>query len=145
VTTFPPGATADYSNSLNKIHVNNWGEVNELNFAEFGAGCCTPIDATLSVEFTVDHEEMDSGAWSLGIASCSVSAPGNITPTNPTAGVTFTAGGRGASGTIVEDTSAWCNCSYTTTLTTRPGLTTGLTDRTPNYPSLTFAICDHSC
>ena len=43
--------------------------------------CCTPIDATLSVQFTVDHEEMDSGAWSLAITSCSPSAPGDITPT----------------------------------------------------------------
>lgn len=143
VTSFPP---ADYSNSLNKIHINNWDEVNELNFVEFGAGCCTPIDKTLSVEFTIDHEEMDSGAWSLGISSCSGSAPGNITPTVSTVGpppVTVTP--RGGSGTIVENTSAWCNCSYTVTLTTRPGLTTGLIDRSPIYDSLTFAICNHSC
>lgn len=143
MTSFPP---ADHSNSLNKIHINNWDEVNELNFVEFGAGCCTPIDKTLSVEFTIDHEEMDSGAWSLGISSCSGSAPGNITPTVSTVGpppVTVTP--RGGSGTIVENTSAWCNCSYTVTLTTRPGLTTGLIDRSPIYDSLTFAICNHSC
>ena len=146
VTTFPPGTIADYSNSLNKIHINNWDEVNELNFAEFVTGCCTPIDKTLSVEFTVDHEEMDSGAWSLGITSCSGSAPGDITPTVSSPGpppVTVTP--RGGSGTIVEDTSAWCNCSYTVTLATRPGLTTGLVDRTPADDSLTFAICNHSC
>ena len=146
VTTFPPGTVADYSNSLNKIHINNWVEVNELNFVQFGAGCCTPIDQTLGVEFTVDHEEMNSGAWSLGISSCSGSAPGNITPTVSTPGpppVTVTP--RGGSGTIVENTSTWCNCSYTVTLTTRPGLTTGLTDRSPIYDSLTFTICDHSC
>ncbi len=32
----------------------------------------------LSVELTVDHEEMDAGAWSLSILSCSASAPGDI-------------------------------------------------------------------
>jgi hypothetical protein len=138
-------STVDYSNSLCKIHINNWLEVNELDFGEFVTGCCTPIDKTLSVEFTVDHEEMNAGTWSLAITSCSPSAPGNITPPNPTAGVTFTAGGRGAAGTIVEDTSTWCNCSYLATLTTQPALTTGLEDREALNNLLTFAICNHSC
>ena len=138
-------STVDYSNSLCKIHINNWLEVNELDFAEFATGCCTPIDAKLSVQFTVDHEEMNSGAWSLTINSCSASAPGPITPPNPTPGVTFTAGGRGASGTIVEITAEWCNCSYQVILTTQPGLTTGLKDREAIENQLTFAICDHSC
>ena len=73
-------ASVDYSNSLCKIHINNWVEVNNLWIQEFNgpATCCTPIDATLTVQFTVDHEEMDSGAWSLGITSCSGSAPGCI-------------------------------------------------------------------
>lgn len=141
VTTFPPGTTADYSNALSKIHINNWNEVNALNFAEFATGCCTPIDATLSVQFTVDHEEMDAGAWSLGISSCSPSAPGDITPTVSVPGVIVTA--RGGSGTIVQNTSAWLNCSYTVTLTTRPALTTGLSNRTAIPNSLTFAICGH--
>ena len=140
-TTVPPGTVADYSNGLTKIHLNNWNEVNLLNFAEFVTGCCTPIDATLSVQFTVDHEQMDAGAWSLGISSCSPSAPGNITPAASGPGVTVTA--RGGSGTIVQNTSAWLNCSYTVTLTTRPGLTTGLVNRSDWPNSLTFAICGH--
>jgi hypothetical protein len=134
-------STVDFTNGLAKIHINNWVEVNELWFAEFGTDCCTPIDATLSVQFTVDHEEMDSGAWSLGITSCSPSAPGDITPTVSGPGVTVTA--RGGFGTIVEDTSSWSACSYTATLATRPGLTTGLSDRSPEYNSLTFCICGH--
>ena len=61
------GITAvDYSNSLCMIHVNNWSEVNNLWFLEFGSDCCTPIDTTLSVQFTTDHEEMSSGEWSAG-------------------------------------------------------------------------------
>jgi len=140
VTTFPPGTTPDYTNALAKIHVNNWIEVNELWFAEFATGCCTPIDTTLSVQFTVDHEEMDPGAWSLVITSCAP-APGDITPHVSGPGVTVTA--RGGSGTIVEDTGKWDPCSYTATLTTRPALTTGLNDRSPWSNPLTFCICGH--
>jgi hypothetical protein len=56
-------------------------------------------------------------------------------------GVIVTA--RGGSGIIGEDTSNWGNCSYTVTLNTMPGLTTGLADR-PNWPNtLTFCICGH--
>ena len=141
VTTVPPGTTPDYSNSLNKIHINNWDEVNERNLAEFVTGCCTPIDKTLSVQFTVDHEEMSAGDWSLGISSCSPSAPGDITPAVSGPGVTIS--GRGGSGTIVLDTSSWTNCSYTLTLSTRPGLTTGLVDRGVWSNPLTFSICGH--
>ena len=127
VTTLPPGTTPDFTNGLDKIHINNWTEVNELNFVEFVTGCCTPIDDTLSVQFTVDHEEMDAGDWSLTISSCSTSAPPDITPAASGPGVTVTA--RGGSGTIVLNTSTWDNCSYTVSLATRPGLTTGLVDR----------------
>jgi len=140
-TTMPPGITPDYTNQLDKIRVNNWTEVNSLNFAEFVTGCCTPIDKTLTVQFTVDHEEMDAGGWSLGISSCSPSAPGDITPT--VSGGTVTLSARGGFGEILEDTSTWENCSYTVTLTTRPGLTTGLQDRGSWSNPLTFAICGH--
>jgi hypothetical protein len=144
-------STIDYSNALPKIHVNNWLEVNELNFAQFANGCCTPIDASLDVEFTVDHEELNAGTWSLTITSCSPSAPGNVTPPYPPAvlpagdTVAFTAGDRGASGDIEENTSEWCNCSYVVQLNTTPKLTTGLQDRSTITNQLTFAICDHSC
>jgi hypothetical protein len=135
-------ATVDFSNTLAKIHVNNWDEVRELGLVEFGSGnCCAPIDTTAGVQFTVDHEEMDSGAWSLAILSCSSSAPGDITPTAATPGVTLSP--RGGSGTITEDTSSWVSCSYQIWLTTRPGLTTGLVDRSPVQSLITFCICGH--
>jgi hypothetical protein len=135
-------ATVDYHNGLDKIHINNWTEVNKLWLAEFGTDCCTPIDATLSVQFTADHEEMDSGAWSLSITSCSKSAPGDITPLVSSGGVTVSP--RGGFGEIVEDTSGWLPCSYTVTLATRPGLTTGLIDRGVWDNPLTFCICGHA-
>ncbi len=136
--------SVDYSNSLCKIHVNNWTEVNHLWFHEFtaGAGCCQPIDNTLTVQFVTDHEMLHNN-WSLAITSCSASAPGDITPPNPTPGVTFTAGDRGASGSVVENTTSWTNCSYTAHLSTRPALTTGLADRTGADNTLTFCICGH--
>ncbi len=135
-------ATIDYHNGLDKIHINNWTEVNKLWFEEFGTDCCTPIDATLTVEFTADHEEMDSGAWSLEITSCSKSAPGNITPA-VSSPPDVTVSPRGGHGKIVEDTSGWLPCSYTATLSTRPGLTTGLNDRGVWPNPLTFCICGH--
>jgi hypothetical protein len=78
-------ATIDYTQAPVNILVNNYTQVHELNFVEFGGtgGCCTPIDATLSVQYTVDHADIDAGAWSLVITSCSPSAPGDITPSSP--------------------------------------------------------------
>jgi hypothetical protein len=138
-------SSVDYSNSLCKIHINNWNEVNNLWFEEFGAGnCCNPIDATLNVEFTVDHEEMDSGEWALSITSCSTSAPGNIKPTASSPGPPpVTISPRGGFGTVVENTSTWDSCSYTAELDTRPGLTTGMFDRRAESNLLTFCICGH--
>ncbi|HXZ99433.1 MAG TPA: hypothetical protein VEK76_03710 [Candidatus Binatia bacterium] len=144
--TSPPPTpfTAPYSNSLSKIHINNWNEVNELDFSEFSTGCCTPITSSLGVQITVDHEQMAAGAWSLGISSCAPT-PGFIGLDIPPAPLPVPAGmtlsSRGGWGTINEVTAGWEPCSYTVTLATRPGLTTGLVDRTPSYNSLTFAIC----
>lgn len=136
-------STVDYSNSLCKIHINNWSEVNNLWFTQFATGCCTPIDSALSVQFTVDHEEMKAGGWSLGISSCALNE--GITPSASTLGpppVTLSA--RGGFGTVDVDTSLWPNCSYTVGLSTRPGLTTGIYDRPGSDNLLTFAICDHA-
>jgi len=85
--------------------------------------------------------ERFAGATGRG-PSCALTSPLDITPTVSVPGVTLSA--RGGWGTIVEDTGAWSPCSYTATLTTRPGLTTGLIDRSPEYGSLTFCICGHS-
>ena len=135
-------ATIDYHNQLDKIRINNWVEVNKLWLEEFGTDCCTPIDTSLTVEFTADHEEMDAGAWSLSITSCSKSAPGDITPA-VSVPPDLTVSPRGGHGKIVEDTSSWLPCSYTVTLATRPGLTTGLIDRGVWDNPLTFCICGH--
>jgi hypothetical protein len=142
VTTFPPGTTPDFTNTLTKIRINNWNEVNELNFVQFATGCCTPINDALGVQFTVDHEEMDAGTWTLQITSCSPSAPGDVTAAAIAApGASITP--RGGAGTLNENTTHWDNCSYTATLSTTPALTTGLIPRSVNQNPLTFAICAH--
>lgn len=141
--TTPAADPPDFSQTLNKIRINNWVEVNLLDFAEFSTGCCTPIDKTLTVLFTVDHEEMDAGSWSLVISSCALAMPLDITPAASSATVTL--GPRGGFGKIVEDTSTWANCSYTVTLATTPALTNGYGNQdrgTWDHP-LTFAICSH--
>jgi hypothetical protein len=92
----------------------------------------------------VDHEEMAAGGWSLGISSCALPTGLNLTPTISKVGPPpVTVSPRGGFGEIDEDTSLWPNCSYTVTLATRPGLTTGLLDRDGIDNNLTFAICDH--
>jgi hypothetical protein len=145
-------ATIDYSNSLCRIHVNNWNEVNNLWFQQFGTNCCTPINNTLTVEFTVDHENMAAGGWSLGISSCAfgsttlIPGPPPVPPPPgppPVYTVTNTPGGRGANGNIALDTTTWTNCSYTGSLSTRPGRTTGLYDDRGETNLLTFCICGH--
>src|SRR5438552_18729859 len=87
---------------------------------------------------------MDAGGSSLSITSCSASAPGDITPTassGPPHSVTLSP--RGGFGEVFEDTSAWTNCSYIASLTTRPWLTTGLYDRPGETNLKTFCICGH--
>jgi hypothetical protein len=132
VTTFPP---ADTYQAPTQLHVNNWNEVNQLNLVEFTSGCCTPIDDSVGVQFTVDHELMAAGNWILGITSCAPT-PGTIAGT----GVAPWATPRGGSGTITEDTTTWSPCSYTVGLSTRPGLTNGLEDRDYEYVSQSFCI-----
>jgi hypothetical protein len=79
----------DYSNSLCRIHINNFPEVNNLWLVEFdtpGTTCCTPINSDVSVQVTADHEMMYSGGWSLDIESCATIPP-LTNPLNPTASI----------------------------------------------------------
>jgi len=100
----------DYTQTPVMIRVNNNTELAQLTLQEFAGplGCCTPISAEVTVLFSVDHEEIGSGDWSLSIDSqaggmiCSPSAPGDITPSSSGPGVSITA--RGGSGSIGEST-----------------------------------------
>jgi hypothetical protein len=132
------------------IRVNNAHELNQLTLAQFAdGGCCTPITSQCTVLFSVDHEEIGSGDWSLSILSqagfspcetsgttCSPSAPGNITPS-------FASPNRGGSGSVIQDTSGWDPCSYQVVLCTTPRLTDGLNNRGTEPKLVTFCICGH--
>ena len=102
--------------------------------------------------FSVDHEEIGNGDWSLKILSqaggspcqasgttCSPSAPGDITPLVSSPIVSVTA--RGGSGTVIEHTGGWDPCSYQIWLCTTPRLTDGLNNRGEYANLVTFCIC----
>jgi len=126
------GSTPDFTNSLNRIHISNWGEVNLLDILQFHTGpllACTPITTDLDVQYTTDHELM--AEWSASITSASTSAPGTFdSGTTP----------RGTSATHHENTSAWNICSYVATLSTRAALTTGLIDNQGFAQQKTFCV-----
>lgn len=119
-TSSPP----DHSNQADKVHVNNWVEVRQLDLDQFrgpGNDSCSPLTSDLDVLYTVDHELLDD--WSLAIESASSSAPGQVIPPYP-AGATP----RGHVGSHHENISSWENCSYRVWLRTRRKLTNGEID-----------------
>lgn len=127
-----PSSPPDSTNTLSKIHINNFAEVNLLDIAQFHTGpllACTPITTALDVQYTADHELM--AHWECKITSASPSAPGVVASgTTP----------RGGFGTVHEDTSAWNICSYLASQSTRAGLTTGLVDNQGSYQQKTFCV-----
>jgi hypothetical protein len=129
------GATAStptLTNELPKIYINNWGDVNDLNLAQFtGAGDtpCSGLTDGLDILYTADHELMAS--WGIGI-STAASIPGGV-PALPSGNVP-----RGAFGTQHLDISTWPACSYTVSLGTRRKLTDGEIDDSGHTNSLTF-------
>jgi hypothetical protein len=132
----------DFSQKPTQLRVNNWSEVHQLNLQEFGVGdCCNPITSSLNVLYTVDHEEMGPGAWSINIESCDPTAPGTILSSPPPAPPT--SANRGGAGTIPENTTNWSLCSYKVWLHTRPGLTNGTNARIQLDTLVTFCICSH--
>jgi hypothetical protein len=131
----PSASPPEYTNGVGKVHVNNWSEANQVfiqQFATPGTGACTPIDASLDVDYTADHELMAD--WSLSITSASPSAPGVVASGNVP---------RGGNGTVSENTTTWDSCSYTVTLSVRAGLTTGLADNSGYDNPTTFCIGRH--
>jgi hypothetical protein len=120
---------------LQRVHINNWSEVIELNLQQFmtpGANCCSPIDDNLDILYTTDHELMQS--WGVGISSWA-SGLGWSAPALP--GGT---GPRGGNGTSSHNTSTWPNCSYLVRLSTIRALSDGEEDALSDGTELTFCI-----
>lgn len=130
-----PTSPPDSTNSLAKIHINNWVEVNLLDIAEFHTGggtACTGITSSLHVEYTTDHEQMQ--AWDAVITSAALAAPITVAG-GPDAGHP-----RGDAASQSISTSGFKPCSYVVTLSTRAGLTTGLVDNLGRSQQKTFCV-----
>ena len=126
------GATPTLTNSLERLRINNWSDVNLLGLAQFsgpGNTPCSGLSTALDIQYTTDHELL--AAWSLGI-STSASVPGGI-PVLPS-GI----GPRGAANTFHLDISTWPACSYLVALSTRRMLTDGETDDSGHTSYVTF-------
>jgi len=130
-----PTSPPDSTNSLAKIHVNNWAEVNLLDIAEFHTGGgtpCTGITTSLHVEYTTDHEQMQ--AWEAVITSAALGVPITV------AGGPDALHPRGDAASQSVATGGFAPCSYVVTLSTRAGLTTGLDDNTGRSQQRTFCV-----
>jgi hypothetical protein len=130
-------STPDFTNRLDTIQINNWGEVNELNLLQFhttGGTPCSPLSTDLDIEYTVDHELIRDFSVTMSSAS-GVAFPPLPPISNPPAD-NVTA--RGGFGTHHEDIAAWPSCSYTVTLHTRRRLTDGINDDPTKDNSRTF-------
>ena len=65
-----PTSPPDYSNTLSRIHINNWREVNLLDLLQFHSGGgtpCSPLAGDLDIEYTIDHELL--AKWTISIAT----------------------------------------------------------------------------
>ena len=132
-----PVTPPDYSNTLSRIHVNNWREVALLDLLQFHTGGgtpCSPLSTDLDIEYTADHELMRS--WHLSIVTAA-SIPALSLPSGTS---TRSGGANVAFGTHHEDISTWPTCSYTVVLTTRRALTTGIVDDDADDVRKTFCI-----
>jgi hypothetical protein len=126
------GGPATFRDELPVIYINNWSEVSLLDITQFhggGADSCTPLDASLDIQYTTDHELMAS--WGLSIST----AASVVIPVLP--GGT---GPRGGFGTEHLNISTWPPCSYTVSLGTRRSLTDGENDDPGRSVNMTFCI-----
>jgi hypothetical protein len=130
-----PASPPDSSNTLARIRINNWAEVNLLDILEFHTGggtACSGITTNLHVEYTTDHEQMQD--WDAVITSAALGAPITV------AGGPDALHPRGDAASQAISTAGFAPCSYVVTLSTRPGLTTGLLDDTGRSQQKTFCV-----
>jgi hypothetical protein len=128
-TTDDPGNPASVNLNtqvlVGKIYVNNWNEVNLLKleelFANGGTGC-TPVQSQAHVDYTVDHELIDT--WAIGIWSAAIGSVANLPAGGPPRGA-FDKLNLATAATLVPPFANWPSCAYSLTLTTVRKLTTG--------------------
>lgn len=129
-----------YGRTLARLHVSNHGEVRRLGIAELGVSGvgCSPLNNSLTVKHTVDHELLD--LWSLDVSSAAFPPYPLVPPSPPFPNLLSGTVPRGGNGTTAIDISSWLPCSYTVSLTTRLALTDGLNDDTGRTSQITFCI-----
>jgi hypothetical protein len=126
------------SNSLARIHINNWFEVAEFTLDQFtalGATPCSGITNAVDLRYTMDHELVHN--WGLSL-STSAAIPGG-TPTLPPLGVLPLPPGqfesaRGGHGVHHLDTTTWPQCAYAVIFSRRLKLTDGEIDDSGRSP-----------
>ncbi|WP_184543671.1 hypothetical protein [Mucilaginibacter sp. FT3.2] len=110
---------------IGKIYVNNWNEVNLLKleelFANGGTGC-TPVKTQAHVDYTADHELMES--WAIGISSAAIGTVANLPAGNIPRGGSDKLN-LATAATLVPQFATWPSCAYSLTLSTVRKLTTG--------------------
>lgn len=129
----PSAAPPDYTNTLGRIHISNWGEVSLLDLLQFHSGGgtpCSPLSTDLDIEYTTDHELLAD--WFIEMITAATVSPAPSFPSG--------VGPRGAAGTDHHDISTWPTCSYAIRLHTRRSLTTGLVDDSDRFVEKTFCI-----
>ena len=129
-----------YGRTLARLHVSNHEEVSELGIAELGASGvgCSPLNNSLTVKHTVDHELLDF--WSIDVSSAAFPPYPPAPPSPPFPNILSGTAPRGGNGTTPIDISSWLPCSYTVSLTTRRALTDGLNDDSGRTKPITFCI-----
>jgi hypothetical protein len=129
-----------YGRTLARLHVSNHGEVRRLGIEELGASGvgCSPLNNSLTVKHTVDHELLDF--WSIDVSSAAFPPYPPAPPSPPFPNLLSGTAPRGGNGTTAIDISSWLPCSYTVSLTTRLALTDGLNDDSGRTSQITFCI-----
>jgi len=129
------GATASgplLTNSLSRIHINNWFEVAEFSLDQFtapGATPCSGVTNAVDIRYTMDHELVQS--WGLSL-STSATIPGGppilpglgVAPVPPDEFVSV----RGGNGIARLDTTTWPECAYAVVFSRSLKLTDGEID-----------------
>ena len=134
-----PAATGPMlSNSLDRIHINDWIEVAEFSLDQFtapGASPCSGITNVVDIRYTMDHELVRD--WRLSL-STSATIPGGtpVLPglTTPPVPPDEFASVRGGNGVVHLNTTTWPQCAYAVIFTRRLKLTDGENDDSGRSP-----------
>ena len=142
-TTGPVPSGPTLSNSLARIHINNWVEDAEFSLTQLNVDACSPITTAVDILYTMDHELVRG--WQLSISTSAV-IPGG-TPTLPGLGVvtnpaTQTETVRGGNGSVHLNTGTWPQCAYAVIFSRVLKLTDGEIDDGGRSPMVAI-FCKH--